>query len=98
MIKEDILQIWIPIRTAQEGSSFWSAYCDVLGLASCGNTETEAESKLDKAVELYCDILTSKGLLIERLKEKGIKYEIINVPESKSHGKANLRPVLVGDR
>jgi len=91
-----ILQILIPARPVQEGA-FWSVYCDVLGLASCGDSEQEAKSNLDKAISLYCDALDRKGLLISRLKEKGIGYRVVDIPQSEHDSHVQLRPVLVGN-
>ena len=89
---------WIRIHTEQEGD-LWAAYCDELGLASCGATEDEAIANLKHAVIAYCRALHKRGILEETLKGKGIPFEPIPPQPSKlGRGKAGfgqLSPVLV---
>lgn len=91
--------IWIRIRREQEGE-LWSAYCDELGLASCGATEAEAIANLKHAVMAYCKALSKLGILEKTLKEKGVDFEDISpkTPKAK-RGRVvagELSPVLVG--
>lgn len=89
---------WIRIRSEQDGD-LWSAYCDKLGLASCGITEGEAVANLKHAFIAFCRALTKRGILEKRLKEKGIPYEPIPASPQKDRGKkvesGELSPVLL---
>ena len=85
------IQLWVKIRPEQDGD-LWSAYCDELGLGSCGRSEKEAESNLKDAISVLCYALERRGLLEKRLKEKGIHYEIVT---PKIEEGEELKPVLV---
>jgi len=89
---------WIRIRRERDGD-LWSAYCDELGLASCGITEGEAVVNLKHAFIAYCRALIKRGILEKRLKEKGIHYEPIPPSPQKGYGNKSesgeLSPVLV---
>ena len=77
----------------------WSAYCSILGIDSFGTTKKEAESNLHCAIALYLKSLAEKGILFERMKEKGIKIRIIPAIKKKSYTskfRGGLTPVLVG--
>ena len=90
--------IWIRIHTEQEGG-LWSAYCNELGLASCGATEVEAIANLKHAIIAYCRALSKRDILVKTLKEKGVGFEDISpkIPKARS-GKVvagELSPILV---
>ena len=89
---------WIRIRSEQD-SDLWSAYCDELGLASCGATEDEAIANLKHAVIAYCRALEKRGILEKRLGELGIHFEQISPrvkdPDKKNLELGKLSPVLV---
>lgn len=89
---------WIRIREEQDGD-FCSAYCDNLGLASCGTTKEEAVANLKHAFIAYCRALQKRGILEARLKEKGIRFEPIPPINQKTAPKklelGELSPVLV---
>lgn len=89
---------WIRIRKERDGD-FWSAYCDELGLASCGTTEEDAMANLKHAFIAYCRALQKRGILEARLKEKGILFEPIPPINQKAAQKKSelgeLSPVLV---
>ena len=89
------------IKVIRDGD-MWSAYCDRLGLDSFGTTESEARMNLICAITLYIQSLAEKGILFERMKEKGIRVLIRPVFDSpprrtasKSRGN-QMTPVLVG--
>ena len=90
---------WIRIRSEQDGD-LWSAYCDELGLASCGTTRDEAIANLRHAVIAFCRALDKRGILESRLAEKGIRFEPIpEIIEDTRPNKSKfgeLSPVLVG--
>jgi len=89
---------WIRIHTEQDGD-LWSAYCDELGLASCGATEDKAIANLKHAVIAYCRVLDKRGILEETLKKKDVHFEPLPPhPHKVGQGKAGfgqLSPVLV---
>ena len=89
---------WIRIRSEQDGD-LWSAYCDELGLASCGTTRDEAIANLRHAVIAFCRALDKRGILESRLAEKGIHYETIEQrspePTSNKLNLGELNPILV---
>ena len=76
-----------------EDSGFYSAYCDELELASCGITEREAVKNLENAITSYCRSLDEIDLLENRLKEKGIQFELLAL---KDMGNRRGHMVLVG--
>ena len=86
--------IWIRIRIEQE-NGLWSAYCDELGLASCGATKAEAKANLKNAVIAYCRALDKRGILEKTLKEKGIPFEDVSLKAPKEVGVGELSPVLL---
>ena len=86
--------VWIRIRSEKDGG-LWSAYCDELGLASCGTTEDEAIANLKHAVIAYCRALQKRGILEITLKDKGVYFE--DAPKAPDTDIANvpLSPVLI---
>ena len=70
---------WYGIKIrAQRDGDLWTAYCDELGLASCGTNEDEARANLKHAFIAYCRALQKRGILESRLAEKGIRFEPIH--------------------
>ena len=90
-----VTAIWLPkYRIAPDGGVY-SAYCDILGIATSGPTEERAEENLKNALISYCKSLEEIGKLCERLDEKGIPYKTIE-PESKGkREKASAESILV---
>lgn len=83
--------LWFKPRIEQEGE-MWSAYYDVLGLGDCGSTKEEAVENLKQMIRLYCSGLYKRGILEQRLQEKGVEYKIVH-PKSKAE--SELEAVLV---
>jgi len=59
---EQVIRFSIEPRVEQEGD-LWTAYCDELGLASCGENLDEALENLRRAITAFCRALGRKGLL-----------------------------------
>jgi predicted RNase H-like HicB family nuclease len=68
-------------RLEQEGD-LWTAYCDELGLASCGESLDEALENLRGAITAFGRALARKGLLQDTLDRAGIKAERVPVSEA----------------
>ena len=60
----------IGIREVSDG--VYSAFCEELGLATCGSTFEEAEKRIDKSIRLVLDTATKKNEIEELLREKNI--------------------------
>jgi len=63
-------------RVEKDGT-MWSAYCDELGMASCGTTRDEALGNLQKTVETLVRVLKRRGILEQTLDSVGFEFEII---------------------
>jgi len=74
MRAEQVISFSIEPRLEQEGD-LWTAYCDELGLASCGESLDEALENLRRAITAFCRALARKGSLEETLDRAGIKAE-----------------------
>lgn len=72
-----ILKLWIAPPRVEEEGGLWASYCDDLGLYGCGSSENEARMSLYNARLSYCNLLMKRGMLDSVLKEKKIKYEIV---------------------
>ncbi len=85
------MQLWVEMDTKPDGN-LWSAYCNELGLASCGSTENEAKANLQNAISAYCRALDERGILEKRLIEKHVEFGYV---QPKTPARRGLRPVLV---
>lgn len=64
------------ITTKPTEDNMWVSYCDKLGLDSFGKTEEEAENNILSIITHYIESLMERGILISRLREKGISIGI----------------------
>lgn len=74
MEKVLVLQFEDPRIT--KGENLYTAFCDELGLASCGESDYLATENLKNAIKAYCSALNERGILIKRLTEKGVKVKV----------------------
>lgn len=63
-------------RVEKDGT-MWSAYCDQLGMASCGTTREEAEDNLVKTLQTLMRVLRRRGILEQTLEGAGIEFKIV---------------------
>jgi len=63
-------------RVEKDGR-MWSAYCDPLGMASCGATQEEAESNLAKTVQTLVRVLRRRGILAQTLDGTGFNWKTV---------------------
>ena len=64
----------------REGAQFVS-YCRELGTSSCGDTVEEALENLGDAIEVHLDGLTETGEILEFLRQKNIRINVLPMPE-----------------
>lgn len=63
----------------EEGRGGWSAFCDVLGMASCGDTEQEAIHNLQATLQALGRALQKRGILLETLEDAGLRWNAVEV-------------------
>lgn len=68
--------IKLRVRIKEEDGQY-SAICEELGTASCGDTIEEAEKNIMEAIRVDLDSMEQHGVMMKFLKEKGIKIETI---------------------
>lgn len=88
MEEETQMTLRIAYPRIVEDGGLYSAYCDELELASSGNTEKEAIKNLENAITSYCKSQDEIDLLEERLREKGVHFEMVppqNVGAKRGH-------------
>ena len=65
--------IVVTLRFTQEGDQ-WSAVCEELGTAACGDTFEEADEAICELVVLHLNTLEKAGTREAFFKKHGIKY------------------------
>lgn len=73
---ENTLTLVIQEPRFEKDENFWIAHCDKMEISSCGKTKQEALTNLENSIRSYCFSLNEIGLLLSRLREKGIEYKI----------------------
>jgi len=63
-------------RVEKDGT-MWSAYCDELGMASCGTTREQAEDNLVKTVQTLMRVLRRRGILEQTLTSVGFEWKVV---------------------
>ena len=74
-IRQEV-EFWIEPRVEKDGT-MWSAYCDELGMATCGITREEAEENLVKTLQTLMRVLRRRGILEQTLESVGIEFKTI---------------------
>jgi len=83
--------IRLEMTIAKEGKDY-SAFCDELGLATCGITFEEAEHRLNKITIMTLNAATKRGEIEALLKERGIPLYFTEAAIRRAECATNIKP------